>query len=65
MTKIDAKIIPNFCVGLVIEGTANWAVKAITTVTLYNVLKERELGFFLFVICRYFEIHMLLIQIIF
>lgn len=27
MTKIDAKIIPNFCVGLVIEGTANWAVR--------------------------------------
>lgn len=64
MTKIDAKIIPNFCVGQ-LEGTANWAVKAITTVTLYNVLKEREFGFFMFVICRNFEIHMLLIQIIF
>lgn len=65
MTKIDAKIIPNFCVGLVIEGTANWAAKALTPVTLYNALKERELGFFMFVICRNFEINMLLIQIIF
>lgn len=65
MTKIDAKIIPNFRVGLIIEGTANWTVKAITPVTLYMFLRERELGFFAFVICRNFEMHILLIQLIF
>lgn len=65
MTKINANIIPNFYVGLTIEGTTNLGVKASTPVTLYMFLRERELGFFMFVICRSFEIHILLIQLIF